>query len=104
MSIFFQKFSPLYGTIKPFLSFFNLVVEHREKPYFSSLEPNKLVGVEYVALSVEACEITSMFFILRKVEPKWYYIVKKLTFILSQQCVEIFHKRLLINEAIYGVR
>ena len=77
MSVFFQEFTTLNGTIQPFLSFFHLVVKHGEHPYLTSLQPDELIRIENLPFTVQAAEITAKLNILRVLEPEWKDIVQQ---------------------------
>lgn len=76
MAVSFKELGTLDGAFEPLPSFLYLVAEHGEEPYLPALKPDKLVGVEHVALSVQAGKVTPMLVVLRLGEPKGNHVVK----------------------------
>ena len=89
VAVFFHEFSAEDGGVKPFLTFFNLVVEHGEHPYFTALEPHEFVGVEHTAVAFEAGEVAAILFVERVVEPERQDVVEEFVFVLFSKFLEV---------------
>ena len=61
--------------IQPFLTFLHFIVEHREHPYFTPLQPNKLICIKDFAFTIHTGEVATKLFILRVLEPERKNIV-----------------------------
>ena len=84
-----QKLGTLYGAVEPFLPLLHLAVEGGEHPYFAALQPDEFVGVEHVALAVEAGEVAAVLLVLRLLQPEGDYLVEQLAAVLGCQLFEI---------------
>lgn len=89
MAVFLQELRTLQSTLEPLGAFFHLVIKHREKPHFTALQPDELVGVVDAAVAFEAGEIPPVLFILGVFEPKRQDAVQQLRLILAGQFLKI---------------
>ena len=78
MTVLLEEFTSLYSAVKPLLILLNLIVKHREHPYFTSLKPDELISIEHTAITVEASEISAILLILRLLKPEWKTIFSQL--------------------------
>jgi len=76
-SVFLKEGCSGQCRFQPFLSFLNVVEEVTEHPYLSSLEPDELVRVIYLSVTVKACEIASPFTIRRVLHPEWNDVIQQ---------------------------
>ncbi len=70
------------GRVEPFLFVLQLVVEHGKEPHLPPLKPNKLVGVEYRAIAVQAGKKAAALAVNRMIQPKGQDIFEQFAAVL----------------------
>jgi hypothetical protein len=81
MAELFEELRAMHGKLEPLFFFFHLIIEHGERPHLPSLKPDVFVGIVNVSLTIEACQVTPVFLVLRMVQPKRDNVVEKLILI-----------------------